>query len=118
MGVEVETAEFREALHSASEAVRLDSKFTAARNLLGALYMQEGQFRLARAQFQAVLRKDPADQTALYHLIQISRKTGRSEDVPDLIKQLAQAKITQQRKEEAAGRYRLVEAPSPTAGHP
>ncbi len=118
MGIEVGTAEFQEALNSASEAVRLKPNFAAARNLLGALYMQEGQFEKARQQFQAVLKKDPADQTALYHLIQVSRKVGRSEDVPSLVRQLAQAKITQRQKEEAAGRYRLVEAQSPTAERP
>jgi tetratricopeptide (TPR) repeat protein len=116
MGVGAGTPEFREALDSAAKAVRLKPGFAAAQNLLGALYMQESQFQLASRQFQAVLKKDPADQTALYHLIQVARKTGRSEDVPRLIQQLAQAKVTQRQRDEMTGRYRLVEAQSPEAG--
>jgi tetratricopeptide (TPR) repeat protein len=117
MGVEAGTPEFREALDSAVKAVRFKPDFAAAQNLLGALYMQENRFQLASQQFQAVLKKDPGDQTALYHLIQVSRKTGRSEDVPRLIKQLAQAKIKQRQRDEIAGRYRLVEAQGLETGH-
>ena len=115
MGAGPGTAEFREALASASMAVRLKPDFAAARNLLGSLYLQDNQLRLAGEQFQAVLKADPANQTAIYHLIQVSRKAGKNEDVPALIKQLAQAKITQRQRDEITGRYRLVEAQEPVA---
>lgn len=112
MGVGPDTAEFREALESASVAVRLKPGFAAARNLLGSLYMQESKLQLAAELFRAVLKEDPADQTAIYRLIQISRKTGRSGEIPGLMKQLAQARTTQRESDQAARRYRLVEAPT------
>lgn len=118
MGVGPETPEFREAVDSVSVAVRFKPGFAAARNLLGSLYMQENKLPLAGEQFRAVLKEDPADQTAIYHLIQISRRAGRNEDVPRLMEQLAQAKATQRQRDQAAGRYRLVEAQSPTAVRP
>ena len=110
MGVARETAEFREAVTSAATAVSLKPDFAAARNLLGSLYLQDNKLQLASEQFRRVLRADAADQTALYHLIQVSRKAGKSDEIPRLMKQLAQAKLTQRKKEESAGRYRLVEA--------
>ncbi len=110
MGVAPETAEFREALTSATTAVRLKPDFAAARNLLGSLYLQDNKLTLASEQFRRVLQDDPGDQTALYHLIQVSRRVGRSNDIPDLMKQLAQAKNTLRERDKAAGRYRLVEA--------
>ncbi len=112
MGVEPGTAEFREALDSASTAVSLKPDFTAARNLLGSLYMQQNRLQLATEQFQAVLKNDPSNQTAIYHLIQASRKAGKTEDIPRLMQELAQARTTQRQKDEATGRYRLVEGPS------
>ncbi len=117
MGVAPGTLEFREAVDSASVAVRLKPDFVAARDLLGALYMQENRPQLAREQFDAVLKQDPDEQTALYHLIQLSRKSGRNEEVPGLMKRLSQARVTQQQKDRAAARYRLVEPQMPGGGH-
>ena len=82
MGVEAGTAEFREALESASTAVRLKPDFAAARNLLGSLYLQENKLQLASEQFRAVFKEDPTDQ------------------------------IVQRQRDDANGRYRLVEAPT------
>ena len=110
MGVAPGSPEFDEAVQSATAAVRLKPSFAAARNLLGSLYMQEGKLPLASQQFTEVLKADSADQTALYHLLQIARRSGKTEDVPTLMKELAKAKSTQRQRDEAAGQYRLVEA--------
>ncbi len=115
MGVAPGTAEFREALDSASTAVRLKPRFIAAQNLLGSLYVQENRLQMAREQFQAVLKEDPSNQTAIYHLIQVSRKAGKSEEIPGLIRQMAQARLIQRHKDESVGQYRLVEAQEPSA---
>lgn len=112
MGVAPGSPEFREALQSASTAVRLKPDFAAARNLLGSLYMQEGKLQLATEQFTAVLKQDSADQTALYHLLQIARRSGKSEDVPRLMRELAQAKTVQRQRDQATGQYRLIETQS------
>ena len=115
MGVAPGTAEFREALDSAATAVRLKPRFAAAQNLLGSLYVQENRLPMAREQFQAVLKEDPSNQTAIYHLIQVSRKAGKNEEIPGLIQQMEQARLTQRQKDESVGQYRLVEAQGPSA---
>ena len=109
MGVAPGTPAFAEALGSAAAAVRLKSDFAAARDLLGGLCLQEGKLQLAGNEFRTVLKQNPADQTALYHLIQLAKRTGRDHDIPPLIKQLAAAREAQRRQDEAQSRYRLVE---------
>lgn len=115
LGVGPGTTDFREAVDSASAAVRLKPDFITARNLLGSLYMQENKLQLAIDQFNAVLKQDASDQTAIYHLIQAARKAGKNDQIPHLLKQLTAAKVTQRQKDEAAGRYRLVEGEPPAA---
>ncbi len=109
MGAQPGSSDFQEAVTSAQIAVRLKPDFSAARNLLGSLYLQQGKYRLAEEQFRAVLKADPIDQTALYHLIQVSRKSGETREVPGLVKQLSEARMAQRRRDEATAKYRLVE---------
>jgi tetratricopeptide (TPR) repeat protein len=118
LGFAPNTAEFREAVDSASAAVRLKPGFLAARNLLGSLYLQQNQLPLATAQFEEVLRQDPANETALYHLLQASRKTGQSERAASLLARLVQARKAQRQSEEAAARYRLIEVNTPPPAQP
>jgi tetratricopeptide (TPR) repeat protein len=110
MGVAKDSPEFEEAVASATKAIRLQPDLLAARNLLGSLYLQSGRVAQASDQFRAVLARDPADQTALYHLIQVARRTGHVDQVPALIKQLTEAKEKQRRRDDEIGRYQLVEA--------
>ncbi len=115
MGVEPGSAEFREALNSAEFAVHLKPDFTAARNLLGSLYLRENDVQLATKQFEAILKLDPLDETAIYHLLQIARKAGETERVTEFMQRLAQARAVQRQKDEDTLRYRLVEADEPSA---
>ena len=110
------TPEFREAVESAKKAVALRPSLAAARDILAKLYLQEGENALAIEQSRRALNTDPKDQTALYHLIQALRKSGQTEDIPGLLKKLAELR-TQATKEEAEhNRYKLVEDKTPLLG--
>ena len=54
------------------------------------------------------LQYDPKDQTALYHLILVLRKTGNKAEIPDLMKRLATARQEATKEEAERNRYKLV----------
>jgi tetratricopeptide (TPR) repeat protein len=103
------SADFREALESAKRATTLDPSLGAARDVLAKLYIQAGQNQAAIEQCHKALRGDPKDQTALYHLIQALRKSGKTKEIPDLLKQLAELRADSTKKEAEHNRYKLVE---------
>jgi tetratricopeptide (TPR) repeat protein len=109
------SAEFREAMESAKKAIALRPSLAAAHDVLAKLYVQAGQNDAAIEQSRKALNIDPKDQTALYHLIQASRKSGRKEDLPKLLKQLADLRMAGTKEEAEHNRYKLVEEKSPTA---
>jgi tetratricopeptide (TPR) repeat protein len=106
-------SEFREAIESAKRAVSLRPNLGEARDLLAKLYLQSGQNGAAIDQCRKALIIDPKDQTALYHLIQALRKSGRQDEVPDLLKRLAALRLQGTKDESEHNRYKLVEAKSP-----
>jgi hypothetical protein len=55
------------------------------------------------------LDTDPKDQTALYHLIQALRKTGAKNEIPELLKRLAELRAGSTKQEGEHNRYKLVE---------
>jgi tetratricopeptide (TPR) repeat protein len=100
--------EFNDALKAASRAVQLQPDFPLARNVLGNLYLQSGQNEKAIAQCRAVLRENPSDQIAVYHLLLALRKTNDPKgEVPGLVKRLAELRLQSQGKEASANRYKL-----------
>ncbi len=103
------SSEFREALSSAKRAVALRPSLAAAHDVLAKLYLQEGQYDAAIAQCRKALSSDPKDQTALYHLIQALRKSGRTNDIPELLKRLADLRREGTKEEAEHNRYKLVE---------
>ena len=78
------------------------------------LYLQAGQNEAAIVQCRKALSSDPKDQTALYHLIQALRKSGRTNDIPDLLKRLADLRIEGTKEEAEHNRYKLVEDKTPS----
>jgi hypothetical protein len=59
-----------------------------------------------------VLEKEPADQTALYHLVMALRKTGdEKKEIPELLKRLAKARQDAAKEEGERNRYKLVVVP-------
>jgi tetratricopeptide (TPR) repeat protein len=109
------SAEFREAMNSAKKAVALRPSLSAARDILAKLYIQQGENAPAIEQCRKALNTDPKDQTALYHLIQALRKSGQTNDLPELLKRLAALREESTKVEAEHNRYKLVEGKSPPA---
>ena len=110
-GVEPGTREFRLALESAHRAVALQPRLVLARDILGSLYLQEGQYQSSIEQSRRTLEYDPKDQSALYHLIIALRKLGGSKELPDLLKRLAQ--LRQEATKETSYRTRNSQTAEP-----
>jgi tetratricopeptide (TPR) repeat protein len=108
-GVDPGSPEFAAAVRSAKKAVALQPSLSAARDVLAKLYLQSGQNQLAIEQCHKALETDPKDQTALYHLIQGLRKTGARNEIPDLLKRLAELRAGSAKQESEHNRYKLVE---------
>ena len=108
------SAEFRAAMESGRKAVSIRPSLAAAHDVLAKLYSQAGQNDAAIQQSREALKSDPKDQTALYHLIQALRKSGRKDDLPELLKRLAELRMESTREEAEHNRYKLVEEKSPS----
>lgn len=109
-GVDPGTPAFIDAVNAAAQAVRLKPHYPLAQDLLGTLYIKADKNDLAAQAFRAALADDPNDQSALYHLLTLARKEGKSNDIPDLLKRLAQAKRKAQSRDVELSRYRILEA--------
>jgi HEPN domain-containing protein len=51
----------------------------------------------------------------LYHLIQALRKSGRTDDIPELLKRLADLRMEGTKEEAEHNRYKLVEEKTPSS---
>ena len=109
-GADPGTPGFTEALHAARQAVKLTPHFPVAQDLLGALYMKEENNDLAEQAFRAALADDPSDQSAMYHLLTRVKKSDHADEVPDLLKRLAQAKQEAHNRDVQTSKYRIFEA--------
>jgi len=117
-GPEPGSPEFRQATESAKKAVALRPSLAAAHDVLAKLFLQAGESDAAIDESRRALSSDPKDQTAIYHLIQASRKSGRKGDIPGLLKRLADLRMEGTREEAERNRYRLVEEKSPSTEKP
>jgi hypothetical protein len=77
--------------------------------VLGSLYLKSGQLQKSIQQSRMVLVKEPEDPEALYHFMQALRRTGKTDEIPDLVKRLAAAQAASGKKEAEQNRFRLVE---------
>ena len=112
-GAEPGSQELQTAMHSAEEAVALRPSLGPARAVLAKLYLQSEKYSEAATQCRKALEIDPKDQTSLYHLIQALRKSGKTADIPDLLKRLAQLRQEATKEEREQYRYKLVEGDPP-----
>lgn len=112
------SAEFRAAMESARKAISLRPSLASAHDVLAKLYLQAGQNTAAIEQSRKALDSDPKDQTALYHLIQALRKSGRTNDIPSLLKRLADLRMEGTKEEAIHNRYKLVEEKSSSMERP
>jgi Flp pilus assembly protein TadD len=108
-GAKVESTPFRQAIDSALLAVRLKPDFTAARDLLASMYLKSGQNTLAIEQCRRALQTDPANQTALYHLIMAFHNSGQKADINSLEQRLLLLQRGAGGDQENRTRYKFVE---------
>ena len=107
-GPAVGSPEFNDAVKAAARAVQLQPDFPLARNVLGNLYLQSGQNERAIEQCRLVLRENPNDQIAVYHLLLALRKINDPKgEVPDLVKRLAELRAQSQQQEASENRHKL-----------
>jgi tetratricopeptide (TPR) repeat protein len=118
MGPEPGSQHFRTAMRSALKAIALQPTLVGARDVLAKLYLLAGENQAAIEQCRAALKLDTKDQTALYHLIQTLRKTGNKNEIPDLLKRLADLRAEGTKDERERNRYKLTVAGSPTNSTP
>jgi len=108
---ETGSQEFKQGLDAARRAVDLQPSLTPAHNVLAKYYLDAGQSALAAKECRLVLKQNPSDQSALYHLVIALRKTGDQAEIPDLLKRLATARRAATRDEGERNRYKLVVIP-------
>ena len=108
-GAKVGSTPFRQAMDSALLAVLLKPDFTAARDLLASMYLKSGQNILAIEQCRRALQTDPANQTALYHLIMALHNSGQKADISSLEQRLLLLQRGGGGEQENRTRYKFVE---------
>jgi tetratricopeptide (TPR) repeat protein len=108
-GAEPGSPEFRTAIQSARKSVSLRPTLGPAHAVLAKLYLDSGQDQQAVEQCRKALAIDPKDQTSLYRLIQALRKTGKTIEIPGLLKQLAQLRQQDTKQQRQRYRYKVVE---------
>ena len=106
------TSEFNTALNSAKKAVSLNPALGPAHTVLAKLHMAAEQYPEAVAECRKALHDDPADQTALYHLVRALRKTDHNDEIPALLKRLALVRKEAANKKREENRFKLVEGES------
>jgi len=109
MGVSPGTVDFEEAMACAQKAVRLQPNFSQARELLSRLYEDSGKMDEAIAESREAVRRSPADETALYHLILVTKKAGNNSELPDLLKRFRDLREASSRKEAQLRRFALLQ---------
>jgi tetratricopeptide (TPR) repeat protein len=119
-GADPGTQEFDLAMRSAKKAVSLQPSLADAHNVLAKLYLMSGQNQAAAEQCRQAISINPKDQAAVYHLIQALRKSGNKEQIPALLKRLAELRAESTKEERERNRYALVEdgPATHTASHP
>lgn len=105
------SAEFDEAEQSLRKALELKPQFGLARNVLGALYLEEGKTDDAIEQCRLAFRADPANETALYHLILALRKSNKTDEIPALLAQLVRLRKQTRMQESLEQKHLGIEQP-------
>ena len=107
------TPDFELAMRSARKAVALQPTLGPARSVLAKLYLESGKYEEAAQECREALESNPKDQAAVYHLIQALRKTGKKQEIPDLLQRLAALRRQKAKEENDRYSYKLVEEGAP-----
>lgn len=101
-----------EAISAAKKATELDSHLVQAYDLLGSLYLQNGEHDRAVRACRAALDINPKDQQAVYSLILLLRKTAEKQELNALVKKLTDLRKAEGDENTRKFRYgQLVEGP-------
>jgi tetratricopeptide (TPR) repeat protein len=103
--------ELKEAELAAEKATRLQPKFAGARLVLSRLYLESGKFDEAVAQAEEAVKLAPDDVAVMYSLILATKRSGRTNQLPRLVKRLEEIKQESARKREQLRKYGLTEKP-------
>jgi tetratricopeptide (TPR) repeat protein len=113
---EAGSPEFGRAMAAARRAAELQPDMTDALDLLAKLDLQADDNQRAVEESREALRRNPDDQSAIYHLIVGLRRTGHKEELPALLEQLAALRQKATREEAEHNRYKLIEESGADAG--
>ena len=105
---EPDSPAFKEAMQEAMIATKSKPDLVDAHNLLASMYMSLGQYDRAVTECRTALQYDPANESAMYRLIMSLRHTGHNDELPPLVKRLAELHQESARHETDRKRFRLV----------
>jgi len=111
---ESESPAFKEAMQETLIAVRSKPDFVEAHNLLASMYMTQNLYDRAVKECRTALQYDPANEAAMYHLIISLRHSGHNDELPSLVKRLAELHQESLKQETDRKRFRLVVEGKPT----
>ncbi len=100
-------AERAEAKQLLARVISREPSLAAARSLLGKVHAQDGENAPAVQQLEAALRLDPTDRTAVFQLLTLYRKSGRTADANRLSTRLRQLLAQEKSDDIEAQRYPL-----------
>jgi tetratricopeptide (TPR) repeat protein len=110
------TPRIEEAIQAAKHAVQLNPELALAHDILARLYLKSHRPNLAIEESRLTLRIDPADETAVYHLIMALRQSGQAGQIPLLLKRYAELREQTAKKEARRRRFQLFEPDRSSAG--
>ena len=118
---ESDSRAFKEAMQEARIAVKLKPDLVEAHNQLASMYMSLSQYDNAVKECRTALQFDPANESAMYHLIISLRHSGHNDELPPLVKRLSEMHQDSLKRETDRKRFRLVmegsPAPAPVETH-
>jgi tetratricopeptide (TPR) repeat protein len=107
------SAQFREAMRAATNAVRFNPNLLSAHDLLAKIDGMDGHTAEVVKQCKEALRIDPSDQNAMYRLMRAAKETGDRATERGLIQHLEELHKQARSDETKRLRYRIAVAPTP-----
>jgi tetratricopeptide (TPR) repeat protein len=109
------TPEFKEAEAAAHRSVNANATFAPAHDVLSRLYLRAGELTQSIEESRLALKFDPADRTAMYHLIGALQASGDKSEVPTLTARLRDAVAAETKNQAESNRFRIVEGEQATS---
>jgi tetratricopeptide (TPR) repeat protein len=104
---------FKEAMQDALRAAHSKPDLVDAHNLLASMYMSLKEYDRAIKESRTALAYDPSNETAMYHLVLSLRHSGQNDELPALVKRLAELHKESLQRETERKSFRLVEEGPP-----